>query len=160
MIWLLIIDRADRPARCQVVRLISRTVIEGVSLSVNLTAVACLVAIDRRGQKTGTSSRNGPRNAGNASNFTPGNSRPDSMFDCARGLRSNYTRFSRVRSTKESWPFRHRWPFVIRFRPVPGFETAVLRDPPNRFARSRRKIRLLLRRSNIRWNIVELISAR
>lgn len=74
-------------------------------------------AIDRRGQKTETSPRNGPRNAGNASNFTPGHSRPDSMFDCARGLRSNYTRFSRVRSTKESWPFRHRWPFVIRFRP-------------------------------------------
>lgn len=55
-------------------------------------------------------------NACNASNFTPTDSRPDSMFDCARGLRSNYARFSRVRSAKEltfstfTIPFRNLFP--------------------------------------------------
>lgn len=43
-------------------------------------------------------------------------SRPDSMFDCARGLRSNYARFSRVRSAKELTFSTFTIPFVICFR--------------------------------------------
>lgn len=66
-------------------------------------------------------SRNEPRNACNASNFTPTDSRPDSMFDCARGLRSNYARFSRVRSAKELTFSTFTIPFVICFRPTIAF---------------------------------------
>lgn len=66
-------------------------------------------------------SRNEPRNACNASNFTPTDSRPDSMFDCARGLRSNYARFSRVRSAKELTFSTFTILFVICFRPTIAF---------------------------------------
>lgn len=90
--------RSIEPTGAKSVLLISKVRPERV-WRVNL--IDMLRGIDRRGQKAGTLSRNEPRNAVNASNFTPSDSRPDSMFDCTRGLRSNYTRFSRVRSAKE-----------------------------------------------------------